>query len=163
MIISTAVLTPETFAPFGQVLMADKGLPEYNAWAGRIESLRPQARLNVTYMSMQPAPFPATLSEFERHPFSHQMFVPLDGTRHLVVVCPSQANGQPDLANIAGFHAAGGQTVIYSANVWHTPRTVLFDPGAFIMLRWDEGNSMDTEFFPLDPPLQVEYPWPKRP
>lgn len=160
--ITTTTLSPELFAPFGQVLMAEKGLPEYNSWAGRLDTFRPAARLNVTYMSMQPAPFPARLTEFERHPFSNQMFVPLGSTRHLVVVCPSLPDGQPDLSNIAGFHASGGQTVIYSANVWHTPRTVLIEPGAFIMLRWDEGNAGDTEFFPLAQPLEVEYPWPDR-
>ncbi|MCB2215429.1 ureidoglycolate lyase [Desulfofustis glycolicus] len=158
MILTTTPLDPATFARFGQVLMAETGIPEYNSWAGRVENLRPEARLNVTYMSMHQAPCPARITQFERHPFSHQMFVPLEGTQHLVIVCPSLANGEPDLARIAPFHATGGQTVIYSANVWHTPRTVLNASGAFIMLRWDAGNSMDTEFFDLDLPFDVHYP-----
>ena len=158
MILTTTPLDPASFAPFGQVLMAEKELPEYNSWAGRIENLRPEARLNVTYMSMRQAPCPARITQFERHPFSHQMFVPLEGIQHLVIVCPSLANGEPDLSRITPFHATGDQTVIYSASVWHTPRTVLNAPGAFIMLRWDAGNSMDTEFFELNQPFDVHFP-----
>lgn len=158
MILKTTPLDSASFAPFGQVLMAEKELPEYNSWAGEIENLRPQARLNVTFMSMQEAPCPARVTQFERHPFSHQMFVPLDGTQHLVIVCPSLANGEPDLTQIAPFQATGGQTVIYAANVWHTPRTVLNAPGAFIMLRWDAGDGRDTEFHDLLQPFDVHYP-----
>lgn len=158
MTLTTAPLSSSVFARFGMVLMAESGLPEYNSWAGRLDNLRPEARLNITYMSMHPAPFPAEIKEFERHPFSSQMFVPLAGTTHLIIVCPSLANGDPDLEQISAFHADGGQTVIYHANIWHTPRTVLNQPGAFIMLRWDAKTSRDTEFFRLDKPLQVSYP-----
>jgi len=156
--IKTQPLTQDLFAPFGQVIMADKGLPEYNAWAGKLENLRAEATLNITYMSMAPSVYPAPVTVLERHPFSHQMFVPLEGTKHLVVVCPSLQNGQPDLARIQSFHAAGGQTVIYSANVWHAPRTVLIEPGAFIMLRWDAKTNQDTELFSLEMPFEVAFP-----
>lgn len=158
MIVATTPLTPESFAPYGQVIMADKGVPEYVAWIGHIGNLRPEAKLNVTFMSFAPADYPARMTKFERHPFSHQMFVPLERTNHLVVVCSALENGDPDLATIKAFHASGGQTVIYTANVWHTPRTILYESGSFIMLRWDAGTRTDTEFFNLDQPFEVDYP-----
>jgi ureidoglycolate lyase len=158
MLIKTQPLTQDLFAPFGQVLMADKGLPEYNAWTGKLENLRAEATLNITYMSMAPSAHPALITVLERHPFSHQMFVPLEGTQHLVVVCPSLEDGKPDLSRVKTFHAAGGQTVIYSANVWHAPRTVLVGPGSFIMLRWDARTELDTEFLSLENPFEVSFP-----
>jgi ureidoglycolate lyase len=149
-------LTPELFAPYGQVLMAEQGLPERKVWAADVDNRRPEARANMTYMSLEPEHYPVEVSELERHQFSHQMFVPLEGTNHLVVVCPTRKDGLPDLEKVIAFHATGGQTVNYNANVWHAPRMVLYDPGAFIMLRWDADTAADTELITIEQPVIVE-------
>ena len=151
-------LTPELFAPYGQVIMAQNGVPERIVWAADVDNQRPEARANVTYMSLKPEHYPVTVSELERHPFSHQIFVPLEGTNHLVVVCPSTEDGLPDLEKAIAFHATGGQTVNYNANVWHAPRMVLHDAGSFIMMRWDAGTGADTELLTLKQPVIVQPP-----
>ena len=158
MILQAVALTPASFAPYGQVLMAQNPVPERMVWAARVENLRPDARGNVTYMSLEPEHYPVTVSELERHRFSHQIFVPLEGTNHLVVVCPSMNDGIPDINKAIAFHASGGQTVNYNANVWHAPRMVLHHPGAFIMLRWDTDTDDDTELITLQQPLIIESP-----
>ena len=84
------------------------------------------------------------------------MFVPLNGTNHLVLVCPSLVNGNPDIDQAIAFQATGEQSVNYNANIWHAPRTVINGDGAFIMLRWDSKSSDDTEFFTLSTPLVVD-------
>jgi ureidoglycolate lyase len=149
-------LTQEAFAPYGQVLMARGGMPERIEWAALVENMRPEARANITYMSLEPELYPIRITELERHPFSHQMFVPLSGTNHLVLVCPSHQDGSPNISASIAFHAAGGQTVNYNANIWHAPRTVLNEQGAFIMLRWDSKTADDTESLTLQSPLIIE-------
>ena len=150
------LLTPEAFAPYGQVLMGNGHVPEREAWAAQVDNLRPDARANITYMSLEPVHFPVQVTELERHPFSHQIFVPLNGTRHLVLVCPSYDDGSPDLSRCLAFEATGGQSVNYNADIWHAPRTVLHESGSFIMLRWDNDTTADTELLTLDVPLVVE-------
>lgn len=149
-------LTSELFAAYGQVLMAQHSIPERKVWAASVDNLRSEARANVTYMSLDPEHYPVIVSELERHQFSHQMFVPLEGTNHLVVVCPSDKEGLPNFAEAIAFHATGGQTVNYNANVWHAPRMVLHNPGSFIMLRWDADTAADTELITLKQPFIVE-------
>jgi ureidoglycolate lyase len=149
-------LTPESFAPFGQVLMGVDSIPERVEWAAQAENRRLDARANITYMSLEPVHYPVQVTALERHPFSHQIFVPLNGTYHLVLVCPSCEDGSPDLTNCMVFEATGGQAVNYDANIWHAPRTVLHKAGSFIMLRWDNETAADTELLTLDEPIIVD-------
>lgn len=151
-----APLTQKAFAPYGQVLMAQGSIPERLEWAALVENGRPEARANITYMSLEPELYPIRITELERHPFSHQMFVPLNGTNHLVLVCPSHQDGSPNISASTAFHATGGQTVNYNANIWHAPRTILNDKGAFIMLRWDSKTVYDTESIRLQSPFIID-------
>lgn len=151
-------LTPELFTPYGQVLMANGKVPERKPWAARIENKRTDARANVTFMSLDPDHYPVQITDLERHRFSHQLFVPLEGTTHLVVVCPSLADGSPDLSRVQAFNAAEGQSVNYNADIWHAPRMVLGKPGSFVMLRWDADTDDDTELITLDTPIVIDAP-----
>lgn len=156
--IQAVPLTSQDFSPFGQVLMAEKGVPERKPWAARIDNLRPDAQANVTYMSLEPDHYPVEVTALEKHRFSHQLFVPLTDTIHLVIVCLSLADGNPDLASARAFHASEGQSVNYNANVWHAPRMVIHKPGSFVMIRWDAGTENDTQFITLPHPLVVAAP-----
>ncbi len=156
--IQAAPLTSKDFAPFGQVLMAENEVPERKPWAARIDNSRPEAQANVTYMSLEPEHYPVKVIELERHRHSHQLFVPLINTVHLVVVCRSLPDGNPDLTSSRAFHASEGQSVNYNANVWHAPRMVLSKPGSFVMIRWDQGTAADTELLTLPQPLVVAEP-----
>ncbi len=156
MVLQLSPLTPEAFAPYGQVLMAAGSRPERKEWAAQVDNLRTDSRANVTFMSLEPVHYPVQVTELERHPFSHQIFVPLNGTTHLVLVCPSRDDGSPELSECIVFEATGGQSVNYNANIWHAPRTVLHEPGSFIMLRWDNETAADTELFALDPSITVK-------
>lgn len=158
--IQAVPLTPQDFKPFGQVLMGENKTPERKPWAARVENLRKNARANVTYMSLEPEQYPVEVLELERHRFSHQLFVPLQNTAHLVVVCRSMADGAPDMATLQAFHAAQGQSVNYNTDVWHAPRMVIHHPGSFVMIRWDAGNVEDTELIALPQPLVIAAPVP---
>ncbi|OQE23262.1 hypothetical protein PENSTE_c009G08739 [Penicillium steckii] len=89
----------------------------------------------------------------ERHPYTHQTFIPTDLSSHskvgngeeepvfLVVVAPTlkgetatakneagktiTIRDPPDLRNVKAFVARGGQAVTYGAGTWHAPMVVL--------------------------------------
>jgi ureidoglycolate lyase len=157
-VVKAVRLTAEAFAPYGQVLQGTGPATERREFASRMQNGRPQARPNMTYMKVSPAAAPFLVRAVERHPFSNQTFVPLNGTPHLVAVCPSTAAGDPIVGRLQVFVASGAQAVNYDANVWHAPRTALGAPGEFIMFRWDDGGEQDTELRLLDVPIPVELP-----
>lgn len=89
----------------------------------------------------------------ERHPYTHQTFIPTDLSSHskvgngeeepvfLVIVAPTlkaetttakteagktiTIRDPPDLRNVKAFVARGGQAVTYGAGTWHAPMVVL--------------------------------------
>ncbi len=156
MIIKPKTLTQEEFAPFGQVLMGSGRVPERIPFAAKVENLRFNAKPNITYMRVAIVRGPVKIETLERHPHSHQMFVPLNGTRHLVAVCPSNINSDPDLTRLIVFSAEPWQAINYKAGVWHAPRSPIGGPGEFIMMRWDDGSREDEEWRSLGSTIEVE-------
>ena len=156
--ITARPLTAEAFAPYGQVLQGTGPATERKEFASRMQNGRPHAKPNMTYMKVLAATGPVLVRAVERHPFSNQTFVPLNGTRHLVAVCPSAPDGSPLVERMEAFVASGSQAVNYDANVWHAPRTALSLPGEFVMFRWDDGGALDTELIALATPVAVELP-----
>jgi len=154
-IIKANPLTPESFSAFGQVIMGNGKTPERIPFAGRFENHRAAATLNLTYLHINPVKGSVCIEAMERHPYSNQVFVPLNGTRHLVVVCPSARDGVPNQSELKAFSASGFQTVNYYAGVWHAPRTAIGGSGEFIMLRWDEGNDDDEELRMLETAVEI--------
>ncbi len=152
MILQARTLTPEAFAPFGDVLMGldVNGGPERHEFAGRFRNLRPDAGPNLTFMRVPVETGDIVFRALERHRFSNQAFIPLDGTRYLAVVCPSTTAGAPDFAGLQAFVATGTQAINYAEDTWHAPRTALSEPGEFVMFRWDDGSPDDTEPLSLD-------------
>lgn len=148
-------LDAAAFEPYGQVLEANQDGPHRRAFLANIVNGRADAKLNTTFMRVDIGTAPLFVKELERHRFSNQTFVPINGTRHLVAVCPSDAEGKPVVAEIKVFVADGSQSVNYNADVWHAPRQPVGAPGEFVMQRWDCGDADDQEVIPLDEPIEV--------
>lgn len=157
MILEARPLTQDAFAPFGDVLtgLDAAGGPERKEFAARFQNLRPAAKPNLTFMRVPIETGDVVVRALERHRFSNQVFVPLNGTRHLAVVCPSTLTGAPDIPRLEAFVASGAQAINYAADVWHAPRMALGTPGEFIMFRWDDGSPSDTELLPLEDEILV--------
>ena len=120
-VIAARPLTAEAFAAYGQVLQGTGPVTERKEFASRMQNGRPHAKPNMTYMKVLPSTGRVLVRAVERHPFSNQTFVPLNGTQHLVAVCPSAPDGTPEVARLQVFVASGSQAVNYDANVWHAP------------------------------------------
>jgi ureidoglycolate lyase len=155
--IVAAPLTAEAFAPFGHVLTppADAGRSYYG---DLIQNRRPEARLDLSFATVQPDSLPLKLRLFERHAYSSQAFIPLDVARYLVTVCPDNGRGQPAPSQAVSFIANAAQTVIYAPGTWHHPMVTLDRPGRFAVVMWAMGDAGDEELVPLDLPCKVVDP-----
>jgi ureidoglycolate lyase len=153
--IKAVPLTQEAFAPFGQVLMAHGDGPERHVFAANMDNRRSGVAPNMAHMRIETVDLPVVIDTLERHSFSNQTFIPLNGTCQLVVVCPPLPDNMPDISKMTEFVAAASQAINYTTGVWHAPRTAISGPGEFVMFRWDDGSGADTELLKIDTPVQV--------
>lgn len=153
-VIKALALTPEAFLEFGAVLASTGCAPQRDEFVGCVENRREQAKPNLTFIHALPKP--AVVGAVERHLYSSQTFVPMNGAKSLIAVCPSAPDGEPELADLRVFVAQGGQAVHYNAGTWHAPLCTLDQPGEYVMLRWDDGSIDDTELRRLDQLLEID-------
>ncbi|XKE44825.1 ureidoglycolate lyase [Halomonas organivorans] len=148
-------LTPEAFAPFGDVI--DTRTSDYfhiNAGRtrryhdlARVETLGEQARALISIFVSQPVEVPLELSFLERHPQGSQAFMPLHEERFLIVVAPPGDTIDP--GEVRAFVTDGRQGVNYRAGTWHAIQSVLGREGEFLVVdRGGEGNNCDEH--PID-------------
>jgi ureidoglycolate lyase len=141
-------LTPEAFAPFGDVIAmpTDAGRFYYD---DALANLRPAAGASLSVALKAETPDrPLTSQTMERHEFSSQTFIPVEVGRWLIVVAPHAAAGGPDMAAARAFIADASQGVTYRANTWHHGLTTLDRPGRFAVFMWKAGTQ-DEEFVPV--------------
>lgn len=156
-------LTREAFAPFGDVIglelgggtSANQGTATRYDRVARLASSRPGAEPNLAVFRSVAKALPFEVRLLERHPCSTQMFVALACRRFLVVVCPEDARGEPDLDGLRAFVCGPGQGVNYRAGLWHHPIIALDAPADLLMLAWEDGSARDCEERPLAEPRLV--------
>lgn len=149
-------LTQQGFAPFGDVIEhhgAERRHPLSVDYAREHNDIRQAFWVSKV---IEEIGFPAQLKFMERHPFSDQAFVPLRDSRFLVVICPDNADGTPDVSQVQAFVAEPGQGVIYKRNVWHAPLTSLNAPAEFFVTMGVTDKAANDEFFELATPLIIE-------
>lgn len=146
-------LSPDAYAPYGNVIMAsprgEPGRPVNQGTARRfdrlaaLENLRPgTAALNVSVFRCDPrhgGPIPVAL--LEKHPASTQVFIPMSARRYVVIV--ALGGDRPDLATLAAFIASGAQGISYSPGVWHHPMIALDAEVDFACLVHEDGSGDD--------------------
>jgi len=160
-LIPIAPLTPEAFAPFGDVLAHDSVEPihinqgfakRYNLQA-KVDVTPEQGATQTSIFIADPRPVPIAIKLMERHPLGSQSFYPLQKKPWLVVVC----SDPKDQHSYRAFEASGEQGVNYHRNVWHHPLLVR-DAGDrfFIVDRVGPGNNLEEVW--LDVALNVQWP-----
>ena len=155
----TEPLTPQAFAPFGDVLQAT-GAPDRlinNGYCGRWHDMAqldfgPGGRAGLNLFKAQPRSLPYVLDLLERHPEGSQAFVPMYETTWLVTVA-EDAGGTP--VNLRAFLVAPGQGINLHRGTWHGVLTPLAEPGLFAVI--DRiGPTANLEEYPLTPHYVVE-------
>lgn len=150
-------LTPERFAPFGDVIGASQDTREAMNEA-RFERFNDLAQLNIdthanghTAISIarcrMPTKLPCTFDLIERHPLGSQAFVPLNGQRFVVVVAP--AGESADIEDLRAFVTNGHQGINYGRGVWHMPLIALEAGQEFLIVdRAGEGVNCEELVLP---------------
>jgi ureidoglycolate lyase len=160
-------LTAEAFAPFGQLLSAgigraatvNEGRGIRFDGVGRAESRDDTVTPVLAVYRIEASTLPFTVREMEQHPRSSQAFVPMTSGRYLVVVAPTDADGEPDPDGAVAFEAVPGQAINYAPGVWHCPLVALNEPGDFVMFMWQDADpTIDCRIVTLAAPLTVPVP-----
>ena len=143
------------FAPFGAFIEmpARAGARSvYSDWMAPVSGLAPHVYTNRVAASA----LPLTLDRVEHHPHTAQLFLPLQVTRYLVTVMPSDAAGRPDTSLARVFLMPPTLGVVYRAGTWHAGMTVLDADASFAVLMWH--GATDDDVFAAIPPLVVDPP-----
>lgn len=153
MIHQLKAMNADEFAPFGDVFVPP-AVGHVTDIANKLQNLRSHAELQC-YMNNRPAvTLPQTVTVMERHRFSSQVFIPLDVSRYIVAVAPSDDHDRPDTSKLRCFYATETQAINFRAGVWHCPMSVLDRPAQFTVLMWKDFTADDTQFVDIDTPLE---------
>lgn len=144
-------IDPVSFRPFGQYVHRAAGTGRQDC-SEDLASTRAGARPCVFLTSAEPVQGPdLRITEMERHEFSSQTFIHVSGSRWLIVVCPSDGSGGPDIAAALAFMAGPGDVITYKPDTWHHSLTVLDEPSCHAVVMWRDGSRGDEEFRPVEP------------
>lgn len=127
-------LTPDAFAPFGDVLDAtgpfrliNEGLCHRHHDRARLD-FGPEGRAGISIFQAQPRALPYRFDLIERHPEGSQAFLPMSEHPFLVIVATSpEATPQAFLTN-------GAQGINLHRGTWHGVLTPLHAPGLFAVV-----------------------------
>ncbi len=156
--ILTEPLTPEAFAPFGDILDAS-GSPDIminGGLCGRHHDLAaldfgPGGRAGISIFNAEARKLPYMLDLLERHPLGSQAFLPMGAAPFLVIVAPDK-DGVPGRPR--AFLTAACQGINFHRNIWHGVLTPLANPGLFAVV--DRiGDTTNLDEHPLDPPYVI--------
>ena len=131
----TEPLTPEAFAPFGDVLdtaggpdrMINAGMCGRHHDRARLD-FGPDGRAGISVFDAIPRSFPYLLDLIERHPDGSQAFLPMTQNPFLVIVSTG-----PE-ARPRAFVTAPGQGINFHRSTWHGVLTPLHSPGLFAVV-----------------------------
>ncbi|PVA06588.1 ureidoglycolate lyase [Thalassorhabdomicrobium marinisediminis] len=146
-----APLTPEAFAPFGDLLDCS-GDPDKLINQGMCGRFHDRATLDfnagragISLFKAKPRALPYTVDMVERHPDGSQAFIPMSEHPFLVIVA-EDADGTP--ANLRAFITKSGQAINLHRNIWHGVLTPLHAPGQFAVIdRIGEGANLEEHWF----------------
>jgi ureidoglycolate lyase len=147
-------ITAEAFAPFGALLAAPQNFGR-NYYDAAMSNARPDARASISVALVEPVKSPLDAVQMERHKFSSQSFLPMDGARYFAIVAPHGADGGPDTALARAFLVEGGRGITFRADVWHHPMAALDRPSTFGIMMWLDGTAGDQELVTLATPFRV--------
>lgn len=151
-------LTPEAFAPFGDVLDC-AGAPDKIINQGLCGRYHDRAALDfgdgvagISLFNATLRSLPITLDMVERHPEGSQAFIPMSLDPFVVVVAEDQ-NGTPGTPR--AFLTAAGQAINFHRGTWHGVLTPLHAPGLFAVVdRIGAGPNLVEHWF--DTPFLIE-------
>ena len=156
-IVRTEPLSTEAFRPFGTILEHPVE-PGRTTPAPLVENRRPAAATTVTLIRLPALAGPLLIDRMERHPYSGQCFVAMEGARLIVAVAGATPSGDPDPAGIRVFLAQPQQSFAYHCGVWHAALAALDAPATVASLLNRDGGPADFVIFPFAAAIEVALP-----
>lgn len=150
--LAAVAATPALFHPYGHLvaaggadaLLANAGTARRHDITAFETDTRPGSRLIASLFETAPQALPLTVRLLERHAFSQQAIVAMQGESFILAVALDDGQGRPDLATLRAFGFTGGG-VVYGRGVWHTPIIGLDGAGRFFVQSWQAGTEEDCE------------------
>jgi ureidoglycolate lyase len=152
-------MSAEAFANFGTVIQPIGNSTTVNAHTAHRYDVdrQPADRAKAGYalvtsiFDTQVRALPLLVKRLERHPYSRQTIMPINGAGHLTIVCQADADGAPDLDTLCAFLCTGPQGIIYRENVWHHPIASIGRAALYLVQSWQNGSESDCEECVIDP------------
>lgn len=133
-----ALCTPESFAPFGQILRLPDGRSQHKWSATKTWCADFFIDGKMELMFARFDPLPMRFAKVERHFSVTQTFIPLGDTPAVTVfAAPTDDRGDtpPDPAEFRALLVPGDMAIMMYRGVWHSGRfLVKAEPGEFIIL-----------------------------
>ncbi len=142
---------PKAFAPFGRLVQPPEEPGARRYFSDTLHERHPSSAPVLHVNHVLPQVLPIQVDTIERHPFAAQCFMPLDVSRYVVMVMPSDADGQPCPDQALALLLPGTTGVIFHRGIWHMGATVLDRPGHFTVLMWRGGAVPDDDFRSIAP------------
>lgn len=163
-------LTSVDYSPYGDAIearadikpvRANLGFAQRFNFVASLENLRPaDAKANLCVFRCEPMVPPGqsafVMRLLERHEFSTQVFIPMNGVRRYLVIV-ALGGLAPDLSTLRAFVATGQQGISYKPGVWHHPLVALDAPSDFSCLVWEDGHAGDCEVVKLASAVTINF------
>ncbi len=141
---TVADLTPERFAPYGEVFTPAAVTARVDHVA-RLENRRAGARPNQFLARSSVVALPHRFTRMEQHPQSNQSFLPFGDTPMLIAVALPGGVGGPDLSTLLAF-LGRGQGFNYRAGIWHIGVASLGETVPVAGFMYEDGSPEDCVF-----------------
>jgi ureidoglycolate lyase len=141
------LLTPEAFAPYGDVLSLRDRAPDFHGttsvgWKARFEGSGPALIMTLSsrYVGLRCA-------SLERHLNVTQTFIPLGRVPAIVAVAaPTDGPAIPETVDVRAFILDGSAGYVLKAGAWHSPdRYPLYPPSAEIVIITSHETQVELE------------------
>lgn len=154
-------LTPEAFAPYGDVIQVE-GSDFFHINEGSTERYHDLGKVEITdskpvLMSISrsdPCNIPMDITLLEKHPLSTQAFIPMNGERFVVIV--AEPGDDIPAKTLRAFITNGKQGVNYHRDVWHHPIFAFKEKTDFLTV--DRGGADNCIIKNLSEPCQIVFP-----
>ena len=155
------VLTPERFAPYGDVIETSREHADAMNEA-RFERFDDLARIDLDDAKRiavsiarcrTPSALPLRLDMVERHPLGSQAFVPLTRCKMVVVVAPPGET--VEASALRAFVSNGRQGINYHRGTWHMP-LIAFEAGQEYLIIDRGGDEPNCDVHTLDEAVLLE-------
>jgi ureidoglycolate lyase len=154
-ILNIEPLTPEAFAPFGEVISPEAAQIVYAVNDGTSQRFHALGHVEciggtpvISIFRAQPRELPFEIRMLERHPLGSQAFVPLSDAPYLVVVA-----GSP--TSVPRAFLAQKHGVNFRSGVWHHPLLALRGMSDFLVVD-RTGRDENCEEAPIGVPWVVD-------